>query len=675
VIEPPLERRLPLPPLLSRRVGVLGVLTFVLFGIVAFRLWYLQVLTGPQNVALATANVERSIPIPAPRGEILDRNGNVLATTTGAARVSIIADDLPGANDATPALAAVDPRRLALYARLAGVLGVSPAYVAGIVNGQQTPGYQPAVIQNDVGTYALYYLSEHPTQFPGVDVQQVSLRNYPQGDIGAVALGEIGPISKPELGTSPFQGIQQGTYVGQAGLEATYQSYLQGTDGVEKVQVNASGVLTGKTPQITRPTPGDTLLTSLDLGLEREGYVALRRAMAAARSGLAHLAAPAGAFFAMDPNSGRVLALGSLPTYNANDFVTPPSNALWAQLNNATKAPLVDRAVTSYYPTGSTFKPITALGALKAGLITAQTSQGNGSCVKISTRTFCNSADTNYGNKDLVSALTVSEDTYFYLVGAAANGITGNGHAIQNAARELGLGSPPGIDVAGGGSPGFIPDRAAINNLNAARIAYYCTPLTGRPKPQFAHAQLAITACSQGYWDPPWTVGQNVLLATGQGYLQASPAQMAVAYSAIVNGGNVWRPQIGEKILTPAGQLARQLPPPAIVRHVDVPPAYQQLIMAGLHGAAQSPSGTSFPVFGNFPYPVYGKTGTAVVTGKGDQSWYVCYVPDGSRSIVLAVTIEQGGFGAAAAAPAARLMLSEWFGLPRVFLPGQSQDH
>ena len=663
MIEPPLERRLPLPPLLTRRVGVLGALTFVLFAVVAFRLWYLQVLTGPQNVALATANVERSIPVPAPRGEILDRNGNVLATTTGAARVSIVENDLPPAG----------PLRWSLYVRLGRVLGVSPVYIRGIIGGQQTPGYQPAVIQNNVGTFALYYLGEHPSAFPGVDVQQVSLRDYPQGDIGAVVLGEIGPIAKNELGTSPFQGIQQGTYVGQAGLEATYQPYLQGKDGVEKVQVNASGVLTGKAPQITAPTPGDTLLTSLDLGLEREGYVALRRAMGAAHAN--HLAAPAGAFFAMDPNSGRVLALGSLPTYNANDFVTPPSTALWAQLSNASTGRLTDRAVTALYPTGSTFKPITALGALKGGLITPQTSQGNGSCVKISTGTFCNSLQTNYGNRDLVSALTVSEDTYFYLVGAAANGPTGNGHAIQDAARELGLGSSPGIDVAGGGSPGLIPDSAVIKNLNAAKIAQLCTALTGRPKALYAHSTLAITACAQGYWDPPWTIGQNVLLATGQGYLQASPAQMAVAYSAIANGGTVWRPQIGEKILTPAGQLARQLPPPAAVRHVDIPPAYRQLILDGLHGAAQSPTGTSDAVFGNFPFTVYGKTGTAVVTGKGDQSWYVCYVPDGSRSIVLAVTVEQGGFGAAAAAPAARLMLSEWFGLPRVFIPGQSQDH
>ena len=163
-------------------------------------------------------------------------------------------------------------------------------------------------------------------------------------------------------------------------------------------------------------------------------------------------------------------------------------------------------------------------------------------------------------------------------------------------------------------------------------------------------------------------------LATGQGYLLATPLQMAVAYSAIVNGGTVWKPQIGEQIDSPTGALVQRLPAPQIARHANVPPAYQQLILEGLHAAAQTSEGTSYQVFGNFPLPVFGKTGTAQHNGTADQSWYVCYVPHGSRSIVVAVTIDKGGFGAAAAAPAARLMLSQWFGVKKRFIPGSSQD-
>src|SRR5262249_39522925 len=150
--------------------------------------------------------------------------------------------------------------------------------------------------------------------------------------------------------------------------------------------------------------------------------IALRQAQHAAQTGTPHLAAPAGAFFAMDPFTGQVLAVGSIPTYDANDFVTPPSFKLWDQLDNATKAPRVDRAITSFYNSGSTVKPITALAGLKAGIITGSTLQGAGSCVTYSGRPFCNSGGTDYGDKDLVGALTVSEDTYFYKVGAAANG-------------------------------------------------------------------------------------------------------------------------------------------------------------------------------------------------------------------------------------------------------------
>ena len=220
MIEPPLQRRTPLPPQLTRRVGVLGVLAFVLFGIIAFRLWYLQVLTGTQNEAVANLNVDRPIPIAAPRGDIVDRNGNVLATTRAAAAVSIVADDLP--KNAT-----------ALYARLARVLGIKASDIAHVIGGRQTPGYQPAVIASPVSNFALTYLSEHARSYPGVVVQQVNLRWYPGNDIGGIVAGSIGPISGPEVGTSAYKGIRAGDYVGQTGLEAIYNRYLQGKDGTE----------------------------------------------------------------------------------------------------------------------------------------------------------------------------------------------------------------------------------------------------------------------------------------------------------------------------------------------------------------------------------------------------------------------------------------------------------
>lgn len=675
MIEPRLERRLPLPPQLTRRVGVLGVLAFALFAIVAFRLWYLQVLTGPQNVSAALGNVERSIPLPAPRGGILDSAGSPFAATQVEEQAAIVAAYLPPAHS---------KQRWDEYVRLGKLLGVTPGYIWGIIYNDdkpETPVYQPAPIKDNISRRALVILSEEERSFPGVVEQAVPVREYTQGGVGGALLGSIGPISKAQVGSGDYKGIAPGTYIGQSGLEAEYNSYLQGRDGVEQVQVDAAGYPTGATPKVTQAVvPGEDLKTSLNLAVEQEGYAALDKAMAAAR----HIGNPAhaGAFFAMDPDTGRVIAAGSMPTYDPSLFVTPPSQSEWDALESKqADEPLVDRAIDGLYPVGSTFKPITALAGLQNGLITPTTLQGqtnsvqNGAaCLQISTECLRNSGGANYGNLDLVNALEVSEDTYFYLVGAAANGSNGTDLAIQDEARELGLGSSLGIDVGDGGLPGLVPDKALTQQINEQTVAQQCEPGTPptKPKPAYAQDALSITTCEQGYYYPPWTVGQNVGLATGQGELAASPMQMAVAYSAIASG-TVWRPQIGEAIDSPSGQLVQELPPPQAIRHVTINPTYRALVLAGLHEAAQSPSGTSYPTFGSFPLTVYGKTGTAVHSNtEPDQSWYVCYVPDGSRSIVVAVTIEDGGFGAAAAAPAARLILSQWFGIPKKWLAGTS---
>ena len=657
MIESPLQRRAPLPPQLARRVGVLGVLVFALFAVIAFRLWYLQVLTGTQNAARATALVVRDIPIAPPRGNILDSQGNLLAGYRIAPEVAVVADDLPPAG----------AQRQLVYRRLAAVLGIGWQAIRATVDDTAVapPGYAPTDIMDDVGTRAWSYIESRKSLFPGVIVRQVYVRYYPQGEIGAVVLGTLGQITQKELGSTPYRGIGAGATVGQSGLEAEYQGYLQGVPGVDHVDVDAAGYPIAAKSAPRQPVPGDQLSTSLDLGLEREGYIAIDEAENRAR--INGDPAPAAAFVAMDPMSGRVLALGSVPTFNANDFATPIATKTFGAIK-ASDA-LFDRAIDGGYPTGSTFKPITALGALNAGLITAATSQGSGSCVSFgTTQKFCNSGDANYGNVDLESALTQSVDTYFYKVGALANG---GSWPIQAQARALGLGSSPGIDLPGGGYAGVVPDKAYVAALNAQYIGDVCAG--SHPKAAYAHEPLAITACTQGYFQLPWTIGQNVLLATGQGYLLASPLQMTIAYSAIVNGGKVFSPKIGEQILSPSGALVQQLPAPTY-RSVPINPTYDALVMAGLNGAAQSPSGTSYTTFGSFPRTVYGKTGTAVHTGQPDQSWYVVYAPDQKRPIVIAVTVEKGGFGAAAAAPAARLMLSEWFHLPEKWVAGTSQD-
>lgn len=368
----------------------------------------------------------------------------------------------------------------------------------------------------------------------------------------------------------------------------------------------------------------------------------------------------AAAFVALDPDNGDVLGLGSLPSYNPNVLSQPfISDRQYAE--QSAGSAFVDRAISSQYPTGSTFKPISALAGLASGLITPSSLLGatpaNG-CLTVSGQAFCNSGGADFGANSLTTALEVSEDTYFYELGAEANA---HGDVIQHVARLLGLGAKTGIDLPGEAS-GDIPDAAWVRRENAYYRATECR-----------HGKHGAF-CPSGLYQP-WTIGQNVQLATGQGYLTATPLQMAVAYSALANGGKVVTPHLGLEVESPSGKLLQTLPAPRPRALPAIYDGYLQTILGGLHLAAQGASGTSDDVFASFPRTVYGKTGTAqTVTGNAhdDQSWYVVYAPDPKRPIVVAVTVEKGGFGDQAAAPAARLILAKWFGLPEKVLHGSS---
>jgi penicillin-binding protein 2 len=646
VIERPVERRAPPPANLGRRVELLGVLACVLFAAVVFRLWYLQVLTGRHNVAIANANVVRNVAIPAPRGLILDSAGHVIAADRAAAVVAIVCDELPaGAR-----------RRARLYASLASVLGRPTSQIARAV----TPcsSYAPITIEADIPSAALIYIAEHRVDFPGVIEEQTEVRDYRYGSLASQVLGFVGELNAQNLGNANFRGVRAGEIVGQQGLEYEYDRYLRGRDGVQPVQVNAAGQPTGKTLPATSATPGDDLKTTLDLGLEQEGMSAIAQGMRLAHAN--GYPGTAAAFVALDPDNGDVLAIGSLPAYNPN-VLSQPFISTGEYAEQSAGDAFIDRAISSAYPTGSTFKPISALAGLASGLINPSSLLGatpaNG-CLTVSGQPFCNSAGADFGANSLATALEVSEDSYFYELGAEANA---RGDVIQHVARLLGLGAPTGIDLPGEAS-GDVPDAAWVREQDAAYHAEECT-----------HGHHGAF-CPGGPY-PPWTIGQNVQLATGQGYLTATPLQMAVAYSALANGGKVVTPHLGLEIESPSGKPLRSLSAPRPRALPALYDRYLRTILGGLHLAAQGASGTSDDVFGSFPRTVYGKTGTAqTVTGNphDNQSWYVVYAPDPKRPIVVAVTVEKGGFGDQAAAPAARLILAKWFGLPEKVLHGSS---
>jgi penicillin-binding protein 2 len=349
-----------------------------------------------------------------------------------------------------------------------------------------------------------------------------------------------------------------------------------------------------------------------------------------------------------------VLALGSYPSFDANILAKPISQRTYDHLTSqADGAPLFDRAISATYPTGSTFKPITSLAALTSGLISLSSVIVDTGSYKLGTQTYQNAGGASYGALNLVRALKVSSDIFFFQLGAQADA---KGPIIQQWARKLGLGRRTGIDLPGEFS-GLVPDR----RWRDAGYAKY-RKCVKREKVQPVTV-AALQKC--GGIERPWVTGDNVNLSVGQGDLQATPLQMAVAYSAIANGGRVVRPHLAMSVEDGLGRAIEEFRTTA-KRHVKFSETNQATIMDGLRRAAMETDGTSADVFAGFAggrLQVYGKTGTVERPGQPDQAWYAAYVPHPSRPIVVVVTVEKGGFGAETAAPAARLILSNWFDL------------
>ena len=689
MIQLPDDRRPPLTPQLALRVAVLGSFALAMFAIIFFRLWFLQVLTGDKYLAQASGNRVRYVQVPAPRGQILDQAGNVLVSSKRAIGVQISPPDLPASlQSSVPAtqqyLIDHPPRADAiLYDRLAHVLGLPTARATCPVNGYGSPRLSPigcavaqgyakvsyanVTIKTDVNSDVLFYLQERQSQFPGVTIQPVWQRTYPLKDVAAQLFGTIGAITPGELKLPFFRGLPQNAVVGQAGLEGYYNQYLQGKDGADEVQVDALGRFTGKLKQF-KPTPGNNLKLSLDVGLQQAGEQALQQAIGS------NPPANGGAFVALNPTNGEVYAMGSNPSFDPNIFAKPVSFSVYKQLNNpASNFPLINRAIDSAGPTGSTFKPITATAALESGAwspsdIYDDTGQF---CVGTGGATQCrhNAGGAADGALDLENAIRVSSDDFFYNLGALTNADPikyPNGGALQQWARAYGIGQKTGIDL-GGELAGNLPSpkwRLAIDQLEV-QCEKGIGPYKGRkPSPSCGIAD-----------GRPWSIGDNISLAVGQGDVQATPLQLAVAYSAIANGGWVVRPHIGLDVQQTDGTVLQRIDPPA-ARHININPLYLDTIRAGLRAAASQAGGTSADVFANFPEQVYGKTGTAQYNGQQDYSWYACFVPATatSKPIVVVVWVEQGGFGAVAAAPAARQILSQWFfGHRGSFVAGQSK--
>ena len=608
------EREKPLVPAqFALRVAILSAGALVMFSVIFFRLWYLQVLSGSKYLKQAENNQVRDITVQAPRGEIEDRTGQVLVSNRTALALQVQPTRLPQSKK----------KQRIEFLRLSQVTGISTKKIETQIRKQtrQLPA-NPVTLERDVGYDLVYFLRENQAQFPGVTVQRVYVRQYPKGTLAAQILGYVREVSEAQLKEPRYHGLQPGDQVGQSGVENTYDSVLRGVNGMTRVQVDAQGRPTGGVLNQTQPKPGDNLRLTIDDRVQAAGEAALRS-----------FSTP-GAFVAMDVHDGEILGLGSSPTFDPTIFTHPviPPSTFQQLTSQTTGAPLTDRATQGLYPTGSTFKPITATAALESGVMTPTTTIVDGGSFTEGGITLHNAGGGAYGALQLPQALQVSSDVFFYNVGAMLyREWQQTGDEVQQKwASDLGIGHPTGIDLPGEVA-GLLPTPAWRNQLY-----------------------------KEHQTDRPWSEGDNVNLAIGQGDLQTNPLQMAEAYATIANGGDVVRPHVGMEVDDQQGRVVQEIDP-APQRHLAINPSYRSAILEGIHLAAQAPGGTSYPVFGNFPIPMAGKTGTAQRLGQNDQSWYVALAPYPNPQIVVAATIEQGGFGVQAAAPVARQILESYF--------------
>jgi penicillin-binding protein 2 len=626
----------------AMRVAILGGIGIVAFAAIFFRLWFLEVLSGEAYLKEANANRVREIKIQAPRGEILDRAGRVLVDNKTVLSLQVRADELPHDKQA----------RNKELKKLAGVANMPYDKIKQEIR-QQTKELpaNPVTLQQDVDKDLVYYLRERQDEFPGVTASQVYVRDYPNGTLGAQLFGYVSEIGPDQLKEPAYEGLEPGDRIGATGLEAEYDPILRGRNGAIRVQVDASGKPSGRELSRIEPEAGDNLKLTLDKRVQATGESAL------ASSGLP------GAFVAMNVRDGSILGLGSAPTFDPSVFTPPVKTDVIENLANDEENPLLDRAIQAGYPTGSTFKAVTGSAALEAGLVTPEHTFNDQGFFEYGDYRWRNAGEAPNGVVDMVSALRVSSDVFFYDIGRMANDVydeTGQ-EIIQDWAKQLGFGALTGIDVPGEGA-GLLPtpewrdklfkEASSPNSCGGKEVLY------------------GVDGCYET--DRPWTVGDNMNLAVGQGDLQATPLQLATAYAAIGNGGEVVRPHLGMEAEDPSGAQTQAFEP-APRREVDLSGTTRSTIMEGLREAAMEPGGTSYPTFGGYPVDIAGKTGTAEKTNQEDQSWYAALAPADNPKFVVVFTIERGGFGAERAAPAACQVLNVLLDVKSQCVAGTSQ--
>jgi penicillin-binding protein 2 len=564
--------------------------------------------------------------VPAPRGEILDRDGRVLVGNRQVPTIEVQQQDYTNKP---------------LVARLAELLGTTESAMRAAIDDRRYSPYAPVPVATATASQILY-VDEHQSLFPGV---RATTLNEPYatklGSYAGDVVGYVGQVDAQELASlqkeHPAQHYEAGEIVGQAGIEAELQQYLNGTPGVDEYEVNAAGQVLGLAKSIP-PVPGDNVVLALNGAYQEVADTSLLQGQAVARTqvdpnGTGHYRAPGGGAVVEDPKNGQVLALATEPTFNPNDFNLGISQKAYDTLTHDPADPFLNRAYQTAFAPGSTFKVVTATAGLHYGLITP-TSLFNDTrgYIDVGGQIFHDDAGVGAGIIDLPTALTVSSDNYFNVIGLnlwydrSRFGPT----ALQKVAASYGLGRLTGIDLPYE-SAGLIPTPATIE----------------------AEHRRDPKAYPYGQWFP----GYSVEMAIGQFQDEVTPLQLADAYSTFSNGGTRYQPQLVLRVVSPSGKVVKRFAPIVQGHAASLTATQRDAMIQGYLGVTHNPRGTGYPVFNNTSLSkenIAGKTGTAQVQGGQDTSVFMGFAPAHGTHYVVDSFVQDAGYGESISAPIVR---------------------
>ncbi|HXJ08799.1 MAG TPA: penicillin-binding protein 2 [Burkholderiales bacterium] len=592
------------------RVGVAAVAIVAAFGLLAARFVVLQLVQHDTYSAKAEENRISILPIPPNRGLILDRNGVVMARNYSGYELEIKVRrvrNLDATIDEVAELIDVTPRDRARFKKLLA----------------ETRKPEGLPIRSRLNDEEVAKFAANRFRFDGVDIKPRLFRQYPYGDTASHLIGYMGRINQQDQESLEEAGVDanyRGTdYIGKMGLEATYQDDLHGVTGFERVEVDAAGRGIRTLPPRTPSKPGNNVALTIDLKLQQvaESAFGVRR----------------GALVALEPSTGAVLAFVSKPGYDPNLFVDGIDPQSWTELNTSPDKPLVNRAINGVYPPGSTFKPFMAMAALETGKRTPRSTIQDHGFFEFGGRRFRDSKPGGNGTVDLMKSIVVSSDTYYYQL-ANDMGID----AIAAFMKNFGLGSRTGIDLQGEAT-GVLPSPEW-------KLKRFKDPRNQK-----------------------WFPGETISIGIGQGYNAYTPIQLAVGLSTLLNGGTMYKPRLVAYIDN-VREGTRQTFEPEVIHQASFKPEHVEFIKRAMQGVNKE--GTGRWAFAGAPYTSGGKTGTAQVIAMKqnekydeskvserlrDHSWFIAFAPVENPKIAMAIIVENGGFGARAAAPIARTVL------------------